>query len=192
MRDAGGRRTVRGAEPGRGTLRDLADATPERGVCVARELTKVHEEFVRSTCAALSTTEREWIGEVVLVLAAHVPEDAEARSGRRRAQRAHRRELCARSTTPGPSPSGWPRGAEGREREVYERVGGTEEALRPRSCISPRRDPSRRREDPMLDPAALVQTSARSSMVGHRPPRDPRRRLRGRRPREPEHRRGWC
>ncbi len=63
----------------RGTLRELADATPERGVCVARELTKVHEEFVRSSCAALSTDEREWIGEIVLVLAAHVPEDRTAR-----------------------------------------------------------------------------------------------------------------
>ena len=31
------------------TLRELADATPERGACVARELTKLHEEFVRST-----------------------------------------------------------------------------------------------------------------------------------------------
>ena len=31
------------------TLRDLADATPERRACVARELTKVHEEFVRGT-----------------------------------------------------------------------------------------------------------------------------------------------
>jgi 16S rRNA (cytidine1402-2'-O)-methyltransferase len=63
----------------RPTLRELADATPERGVCVARELTKVHEEFVRSSCAALATDERVWIGEIVLVLAAHVPEDRTAR-----------------------------------------------------------------------------------------------------------------
>ncbi len=57
------------------TLRDLADATPERGACVARELTKVHEEMVRGTCAALAAEEREWLGEIAVVLAAHAPED---------------------------------------------------------------------------------------------------------------------
>jgi 16S rRNA (cytidine1402-2'-O)-methyltransferase len=61
------------------TLRELADATPERGACVARELTKVHEEFVRSSCAALAADPREWIGEIVLVLAAHSPGERTAR-----------------------------------------------------------------------------------------------------------------
>lgn len=61
------------------TLRELADATPERGACVARELTKVHEEFVRSNCAGLAADEREWIGEIVVVLAAHTPADRTAR-----------------------------------------------------------------------------------------------------------------
>jgi 16S rRNA (cytidine1402-2'-O)-methyltransferase len=67
--------------PGRvpATMRELADATPEREACVARELTKVHEEFVRSTCAALAVDEREWIGEVVVVLGPHAPEDRTAR-----------------------------------------------------------------------------------------------------------------
>jgi 16S rRNA (cytidine1402-2'-O)-methyltransferase len=67
--------------PGRvqGTLRELADATPERGACVARELTKVHEEFVRSSCAGLAADEREWIGEIVIVLGAHAPEDRTVR-----------------------------------------------------------------------------------------------------------------
>ncbi len=67
--------------PGRvqGTLRELADATPERGACVARELTKVHEEFVRSSCASLAADEREWIGEIVIVLGAHAPEDRTVR-----------------------------------------------------------------------------------------------------------------
>ena len=55
------------------TLRDLADATPDRGAAVARELTKVHEEIVRGTCASLATDDREWLGEVVLVLAPHDP-----------------------------------------------------------------------------------------------------------------------
>jgi 16S rRNA (cytidine1402-2'-O)-methyltransferase len=67
--------------PGRvqATLSELADATPERGACVARELTKVHEEFVRSSCAGLAADEREWIGEIAIVLAAHVPGDRAAR-----------------------------------------------------------------------------------------------------------------
>jgi 16S rRNA (cytidine1402-2'-O)-methyltransferase len=67
--------------PGRvqATLAELADATPERGACVARELTKVHEEFVRSSCAGLAADEREWIGEIVIVLAAHAPADRMAR-----------------------------------------------------------------------------------------------------------------
>ncbi len=67
--------------PGRvqDTLRELADATPERGACIARELTKVHEEFVRSSCASLAADEREWIGEIVIVLGAHAPQDRTVR-----------------------------------------------------------------------------------------------------------------
>jgi 16S rRNA (cytidine1402-2'-O)-methyltransferase len=63
----------------RATLRELADATPERGACVARELTKMHEEFVRSSCEGLAGDAREWIGEIVIVLGAHAPEDRSAR-----------------------------------------------------------------------------------------------------------------
>jgi 16S rRNA (cytidine1402-2'-O)-methyltransferase len=62
----------------RATLTDLADATPGRRACVARELTKVHEEYVRETLAELATDERPWQGEIVLVLGAHVPESREA------------------------------------------------------------------------------------------------------------------
>ena len=60
------------------TLRELADATPGRGACVARELTKRHEELVRGTCASLAQGQREWIGEVVLVLGPHEPGAREA------------------------------------------------------------------------------------------------------------------
>jgi 16S rRNA (cytidine1402-2'-O)-methyltransferase len=63
----------------RATLGELADATPGRGACVARELTKVHEEFVRSSCADLAADEREWIGEIVIVLGPHAPEDRTVR-----------------------------------------------------------------------------------------------------------------
>jgi 16S rRNA (cytidine1402-2'-O)-methyltransferase len=62
----------------RDTLHDLAEATPARGACVARELTKLHEELVRGTCAELAADEREWIGEVVLVLGPHEPAEREA------------------------------------------------------------------------------------------------------------------
>jgi 16S rRNA (cytidine1402-2'-O)-methyltransferase len=55
------------------TLIDLAAATPERTACVARELTKLHEELVRGPLAELAKDEREWVGEVVLVLGPHDP-----------------------------------------------------------------------------------------------------------------------
>ena len=62
----------------RATLRELADATPERRACVARELTKMHEEYVRGTCAELADDDREWLGEIAVVLGAHDPGAREA------------------------------------------------------------------------------------------------------------------
>jgi 16S rRNA (cytidine1402-2'-O)-methyltransferase len=61
-------------------LRDLAAAAgPERRVAVARELTKLHEEFFRGTAeeAAARFEEREPRGEIVVVVEGR-PEDAEA------------------------------------------------------------------------------------------------------------------
>ncbi len=55
------------------TLRDLADAMAERPACVARELTKMHEELVRGTLAELAVRE-EWRGEIAIVLGAWSPE----------------------------------------------------------------------------------------------------------------------
>jgi 16S rRNA (cytidine1402-2'-O)-methyltransferase len=55
------------------TLRDLAEATPARAACVARELTKVHEEYVRGSLAELGADEREWMGEIAIVLGPHEP-----------------------------------------------------------------------------------------------------------------------
>ncbi len=65
--------------PGRtqATLRELADATPDRLACVARELTKVHEEIVRGPLRGLAGAEREWQGEIVIVLGAHMPAERE-------------------------------------------------------------------------------------------------------------------
>lgn len=52
------------------TLADLARIMPHRRCVVARELTKVHEEFVRGTLEELGRTleNRELLGEVTLVL----------------------------------------------------------------------------------------------------------------------------
>lgn len=52
------------------TLADLARIMPHRRCVVARELTKVHEEFVRGTLEELvqKLSERELLGEVTLVL----------------------------------------------------------------------------------------------------------------------------
>jgi 16S rRNA (cytidine1402-2'-O)-methyltransferase len=63
----------------RGTMGDVADATPERPACVARELTKLHEECVRGTCAELAADEREWLGEIAIVLGPHAPEERQGR-----------------------------------------------------------------------------------------------------------------
>jgi len=59
-------------------MRDLADATADRPACVARELTKMHEEMVRGTCTELAEVEREWVGEIAIVLGSHAPEDRAA------------------------------------------------------------------------------------------------------------------
>ncbi len=61
----------------RATLRDLADATPDRPACVARELTKLHEELTRGSLGALAAEEREWVGEIAIVLGPHTPQDRE-------------------------------------------------------------------------------------------------------------------
>jgi 16S rRNA (cytidine1402-2'-O)-methyltransferase len=50
------------------TLSDLAASAPERQVAVCRELTKLHEEVLRGTLAELAALEREWLGEIVVVL----------------------------------------------------------------------------------------------------------------------------
>jgi 16S rRNA (cytidine1402-2'-O)-methyltransferase len=52
------------------TLSDLADAMPARQAMVARELTKLHEELARGTLHGLAegAAEREWLGEITVVL----------------------------------------------------------------------------------------------------------------------------
>src|SRR5690606_25127975 len=55
-------------ERAQATLGELADAHPERRACVARELTKLHEELVRGTLAELAARTEPWRGEMALVL----------------------------------------------------------------------------------------------------------------------------
>jgi 16S rRNA (cytidine1402-2'-O)-methyltransferase len=56
-----------------GTLADLARAMPDRPAMLARELTKAHEEILRGTIGELAAgADREWLGEITLVLGAAV------------------------------------------------------------------------------------------------------------------------
>jgi 16S rRNA (cytidine1402-2'-O)-methyltransferase len=56
--------------PGRvaDTLTDLAQRMPERRACVARELSKLHEQVRVATLASLAAATDEWRGECTLVI----------------------------------------------------------------------------------------------------------------------------
>ena len=47
---------------------------PERPACVARELTKLHEEVVRGTLASLANDRDAWRGEIAVVLGGWTPD----------------------------------------------------------------------------------------------------------------------
>ena len=103
------------------TLRELATATPGRAACVARELTKIHEEITRGSLEELAALDREWRGEVALVLGAHDPhareeaiDDAaiDARIDNELARGLHAKTIAERL-------SAWSGRA---KRDVYERV----------------------------------------------------------------------
>jgi len=57
-------------------LRDLAERQPDRLGCVARELTKMHEEYVRGPLHQLAVP-REWRGEIAVVLGPYTAESEE-------------------------------------------------------------------------------------------------------------------
>ncbi|HEY3497413.1 MAG TPA: 16S rRNA (cytidine(1402)-2'-O)-methyltransferase [Polyangiaceae bacterium] len=87
------------------TLRDLAELAPARRAAVCRELTKLYEETLRGTLAELAALEREWLGEITLVLgpgAAHAapeqapsPEELDAEIARRIEKGEHPKALSA-------------------------------------------------------------------------------------------------
>jgi len=54
-------------------LLDLAARRPEREAAVCRELTKMHEEVLRASLHTLAQVEREWLGEIVIVLGEAAP-----------------------------------------------------------------------------------------------------------------------
>ena len=103
------------------TLRELADATPHRPACVARELTKIHEELVRGTLSTLASDRESWRGEVAIVLGAWSPETREAEVDDDAIDARIDRELAAgtHSKTIAERVAAW----SGRpKRDVYERV----------------------------------------------------------------------
>lgn len=108
------------------TLEELADAMPDRAACVARELTKLHEEVVRGTLAQLASLvpakEREgWRGEIAIVLGAWSRESSEEKIDDAAVDARIDRELDAgaHAKTVADVIAAW----SGRpRREVYERV----------------------------------------------------------------------
>jgi 16S rRNA (cytidine1402-2'-O)-methyltransferase len=63
------------------TLAELAELCPQRPLVVAREMTKLHEEFVRGSVAEVAAAPREWLGEVTLVLGPDAEAGATAKAG---------------------------------------------------------------------------------------------------------------
>jgi 16S rRNA (cytidine1402-2'-O)-methyltransferase len=58
------------------TLTDIADVMPARRVCVARELTKRFEEVEIKTARAWTEDDRDWLGEITVVVEAAEVGDA--------------------------------------------------------------------------------------------------------------------
>jgi len=50
------------------TLKDLYKVLGDRKITIARELTKIHEEFIRTNLKAISESTHEFIGEMVLIV----------------------------------------------------------------------------------------------------------------------------
>lgn len=57
------------------TLQHIYDVFGDRQMCLAREITKLHEEFLRGTISEVLTEIDEVKGEIVLVIAGHLQEE---------------------------------------------------------------------------------------------------------------------
>ncbi len=101
-------------------LQAMAEAMPDRQVVVAREMTKLHEEILRGTLAEIAAVQREWLGEITVVLgpwtrmANEAPDDdaVDARIDEELAKGTHTRTVAERVA----AWSGRPK------RDVYARV----------------------------------------------------------------------
>ena len=105
------------------TLGELAALCPERRLVVAREMTKMHEELLRGTVSEIAAREsdREWLGEVTLVLGTDPHAGAGAKVDDERVEARIREELGRGETakTVAQRVAAW----SGRSRrEIYERV----------------------------------------------------------------------
>jgi 16S rRNA (cytidine1402-2'-O)-methyltransferase len=78
------------------TLQELAALCPARPLVLAREMTKVHEELLRGTVAELAdhAKDREWLGEITLVLGADAAAGAVARVDDQQVDERIREELA--------------------------------------------------------------------------------------------------
>lgn len=59
------------------TLNDLLEVFGNRNIVIARELTKIHEEFIRDRIENIINSNREFIGELVLVVEGNKIDEAE-------------------------------------------------------------------------------------------------------------------
>ena len=102
------------------TLEELAALCPEREMCVAREMTKMHEEFARGRVRELAAAPREWLGEITVVLgvdeAAAAGEVTDAQVEARISEAVARGETAKTAATRIAAWSGRPR------REIYARM----------------------------------------------------------------------
>lgn len=55
------------------SLSDAAEILPHRMACIAREISKLHEEYLRGTIAELAahTAQKDWRGEIVFLIEGH-------------------------------------------------------------------------------------------------------------------------
>jgi 16S rRNA (cytidine1402-2'-O)-methyltransferase len=104
------------------SLSELAAAMADRAIAVSRELSKLHEEIVRGTTRQVAALEREWLGEITIVLGPWEPASEDAPTDEQIDQRIDE-ELAAGTHTRTASEKVAAWSGRGR-REVYARVLG--------------------------------------------------------------------
>ncbi|HKQ71469.1 MAG TPA: 16S rRNA (cytidine(1402)-2'-O)-methyltransferase [Polyangiaceae bacterium] len=103
------------------TMRELSALCPERPAVIAREMTKMHEEFLRGRVGELAAEPREWLGEITIVLGPDASAQAAPKIGESDIDRRIEEELARGEGSKGIAQrvAAW----SGRSRrEIYERV----------------------------------------------------------------------